>query len=388
MKMTFAKTLGLPVLALMLSAHAQGKNADVDHLGLAALLLSDGNLNRAEAVLKQVEQPDESGQLPKIDYAQYHLLKGLLAFKMGNYEDAEAQYELSIQQGQEDKLIHIYLAQTHYALNNFRAALLDIEHAEEVGEAMASVYSLSAQCHWKLGEYNDAWAALDQGEMKFPSETRYQRQKIYYLIEKGLYQTAIDLAQDYLETKDGGVKEYIALGRALRESGQNQLAAQVLEKAKLLFPDAVAVSTELAHVYVNREELLTASDLFAQATIKEPKLAADTAELYRQAGRLYRALNINGEISDQKAKMKQRLAILVELGDFESVAAMDDALSRLGLYENQDILYAHAYSLYRTGDFPNAKGQLSKITRPDLFKKATELRSAMERCDGATWQCY
>lgn len=388
MNMTMVKALSVSVLAWVLSAQVNAKSQEVDHLGLAALLLSDGNLNRAETVLKQVEQPDEDGQLPKVDYAQYHLLKGLLAFKMGQYEDAEAQYELSLQQGQEDKLIHIYLAQTHYALSNFRAALLDIENAEEVGEAMASVYSLSAQCHWKLGEYDAAWAALDQGEEKFPLETRYQRQKIYYLIEKGLYQTAIELAQNYLETKDGGVKEYIALGRALRESGQNELAAQVLEKAKLLFPESVAVSTELAHVYVNREALLTASDLFAQATIQEPKLAADTAELYRQAGRLYRALNINSEISDQKAKMKQRLAILVELGDFESVAAMDDALSRLGLYENQDILYAHAYSLYRTGDFPTAKGQLSKITRPDLFKKATELRSAMERCDGATWQCY
>ena len=117
-------------------------------------------------------------------------------------------------------------------------------------------------------------------------------------------------------------------------------------------------------------------------------MAADTAELYRQAGRLYRAININSEIPDQKTKMKQRLAILVELSDFESVAAMDDALERLGLYENQDILYAHAYSLYRTGAFDQSRSQLSGLTRPDLFRKATELRSAMEKCEGATWQCF
>jgi len=379
------------LMSLMVSLNVNAKPQEVDHLGLAALLISDGNLNRAEAILNDLSKPNNDGEVIELDYAQYHLLKGLLAFKLGDYEEAEVEYELSIEQGQQDKLIHIYLAQTHYALNEFQLALMDIENSQEVGEAMASVYSLKAQCHWKLTEYNLAWVALDQGVAQFPSETRFDRQKIYYLIEKGLYQTAIKLAKEYLANNantESMVKEYIALGRALRESGQMALATEVLEKAKLLFPQSVPVATELAHVYLKKEQTLSASDIFAQAFILEPKLAADTAELYRQAGRLYRALNINSEISDQKAKMKQRLAILVELSDFESVAAMGSALERLGLYQNQDILYAHAYSLYRTGDFEQARVQLSGLTRPDLFRKATELRSAMEKCEGATWQCF
>ena len=378
-------------ISLMISISSSAKTQDIDYLGLAALLISDGNFDRAEMMLVNVEKPNDEGEVMSIDYAQYHLLKGLLAFKRGDYEDAEAQYELSIEQGQEDKLIHIYLAQTHYALNEFELALNDIENSEEVGQAMASVFSLKAQCHWKIKQYDSAWVALDQGVMQFPSDTRFERQKIYYLIEKGLYQTAITLAKAFLENNENSesmVKEYIALGRALRESGQVKLAVEVLEKAKLLFPTSVPVATELAHVYMKQDQILTASDIFAQAYILEPKLAADTAELYRQAGRLYRALNINSEIPDQKTKMKQRLAILVELSDFESVAAMDDALERLGLYENQDILYAHAYSLYRTGAFDQSRSQLSGLTRPDLFRKATELRSAMEKCEGATWQCF
>jgi len=378
-------------ISLMISISSSAKTQDIDYLNLAALLISDGNFDRAEMMLVNVEKPNEEGEVMSIDYAQYHLLKGLLAFKRGDYEDAEAQYELSIEQGQEDKLIHIYLAQTHYALNEFELALNDIENSEEVGQAMASVFSLKAQCHWKIKQYDSAWVALDQGVMKFLSDTRFERQKIYYLIEKGLYQTAITLAKAFLannENSESMVKEYISLGRALRESGQVKLAVEVLEKAKLLFPTSVPVATELAHVYMKQDQILTASDIFAQAYILEPKLAADTAELYRQAGRLYRALNINSEIPDQKTKMKQRLAILVELSDFESVAAMDDALERLGLYENQDILYAHAYSLYRTGAFNQSRSQLSGLTRPDLFRKATELRSAMEKCEGATWQCF
>jgi tetratricopeptide (TPR) repeat protein len=385
------KVVAAACISLIMSVSTTAKTQEVDHLGLAALLISDGNLNRAESLLSDLENPNKVAEEVKLDYAQYHLLKGLLAFKMGDYESAEVQYELSIEQGQNDKLIHIYLAQTHYALNEFQLSLIDIENSKEVGQAMASVFSLKAQCNWKLAEYDSAWAALDEGAKQFPSETRFDRQKIYYLIEKGLYQTAIDLAKSYLagnEQKSGMVKEYIALGRALRESGQMSLATEVLEKAKLMYPKSVPVATELAHVYLKKEQILTASDIFAQAFILEPKLAADTAELYRQAGRLYRALNINSEISDQKSKMKQRLAILVELNDFESVAAMGSALERLGLYANQDILYAHAYSLYRTGDFMQARVQLSGLTRSDLFRKATELRSAMERCEGATWRCF
>ena len=401
MTMNKIKTVAAVCLGVAISfssVEAKQAEKEVDHLGLAALLISDGNLNRAESLLREleepneIEKPNEKGDSVELDYAQYHLLKGLLAFKLGDYEEAEIQYELSIEQGQQDKLIHIYLAQTHYALNEFQLALNDIANSEEIGRAMASVYSLQAQCHWKLGQYDSAWTALDSGVKQFPNETRFDRQKIYYLIEKGLFQTAIELAKAYLAdprvATDSMVKEYIALGRALRESGQVELAAEVLEKAKLLFPKSVAVATELAHVYLKKEQTLSASDIFAQAYIMEPKLAADTAELYRQAGRLYRALNINGEITDQKSKMKQRLAILVELSDFESVAAMGSALERLGLYENQDILYAHAYSLYRTGDFNQARTQLSALTRPDLFRKATELRSAMEKCEGATWQCF
>ena len=101
-------------ISLMISISSSAKTQDIDYLGLAALLISDGNFDRAEIMLVNVEKPNEEGEVMSIDYPQYHLLKGLLAFKRGDYEDAEAQYELSIEQGQEDKLIHIYLAQTHY----------------------------------------------------------------------------------------------------------------------------------------------------------------------------------------------------------------------------------------------------------------------------------
>ncbi len=304
-----------------------------DPLALAALLISDGNLHRASSELDKLEPTEDD-----LDLAQYYLLRGLLAYKSADYASANMHYLASLNNGQQDPLIQ---------------------------------YSLQAQCHWKLKQYDAAWQALDTGASQFPGDNRFDRQKIYYLIEKGLYQSAIEIAQPFLKTIDGGEKEYLALGRALRGSGQAELAVEVLEKAKLLYPQSSSVLTELAHAYMKQDKLITASDLFSQAYILQPKLASDASELHRQAGRLYRALNI-----------------LVELGDFESVAAMDEALTRLSLYENQDIRYAHAYALFRTGDFDHAKLQLSQLTRADLFRKAIELRKAMDKCEGAAWLCY
>lgn len=392
----FIPIMGL--LASLLFSHslfAAIKSED-DPLNLAALLISDGNLNRAQLVLEAVDVNDAA-----TDLAHYHLLNGLLAFKNQQFQQAVDAYELSVNAGQEDSLIFVYIAQAQYALLNYDLALIAISnyegalqtHAKQSqqqyqGFPQPSIYALQAQCFWQLKMMNQAWQALDNGHAVFSNDSRFDRQKMYYLIEQGLFQQAIEIAQQYLQGNDATDKEYIALGRALRESDQFYLAEQVLEKAKLLFPQSAAVMTELAHVYLKEEKSTVASDLFYQAWVIEPKLAADTAELYRQSGRLYRALNINSEIIDQKAKLKQRLAILIELGDFESVAAMNDAMNRLQLFENQDLRYAHAYALFRTGDFAFAKQQLSQLTRADLFRKATELRKAMDTCEGAAWLCY
>ncbi|HSW60135.1 MAG TPA: hypothetical protein VLJ60_05015, partial [bacterium] len=52
--------------------------------------------------------------------------------------------------------------------------------------------------------------------------------------------------------------------------------------------------------------------------------------------------------------------------------------SRAGLLENEDIIYAFAYSYFMTGNYLKTEDLLSRITRNDLFKKAAELRKSME----------
>ena len=96
---------------------------------------------------------------------------------------------------------------------------------------------------------------------------------------------------------------------------------------------------------------------------------------------------LNGQISDQKVKLRQRLALLLELQRYEQAAAMDDDLRRTGLMDDEDIRYALAYAVFKVGDFDNAEIHLQKLTRPDLFRKAAELRRAIQDCSEDAWQC-
>jgi hypothetical protein len=66
---------------------------------------------------------------------------------------------------------------------------------------------------------------------------------------------------------------------------------------------------------------------------------------------------------------------------------MERDLTRLGLLDDEDIRYALAYAYFKTGDFEATERQLQQLTRPDLFRKAAELRSAIQDCAEDTWQC-
>ena len=58
-----------------------------------------------------------------------------------------------------------------------------------------------------------------------------------------------------------------------------------------------------------------------------------------------------------------------------------------GLIEDEDLRYAIAYALFKTGEVSAAEEHLSALNRPDLFRKAAELRRAIQDCAGERWKC-
>jgi tetratricopeptide (TPR) repeat protein len=232
-----------------------------------------------------------------------------------------------------------------------------------------------------------ALATLDQGAQVFPDDPNFIRRKVFYLVDLGLFKQAVEEGREYLKRSEGKLEDYVALGNALRASGELDEAAVFLEEAQLRFPNSVDVKKVLAHVYIEQGELSAAADLLYKAALLDPDLLAEAAELYRRSGQTNFALMINSRLSDQPEKFRQRLALYLELQNFEQAAAMETPLRRVGLLEDEDLRYAIAYAQFKTGDFDAAEKNLSALNRPDLFRKAAELRRAIQDCVEDSWKC-
>lgn len=381
----FIRILATLLLAGMLNTGFAAEDEDagkVDYLDLAALMLRDGNFDRAMMALDQVD-PEEEG----LDLQRYYTVLGLAHLRRNELESARDALRQAAATPEPESLVFIYLAQVNFQLEAYRETIDALDRAGAAVERLGSVYHMRAQCYWLLENPDWALATLDQAGELFPGDTTFTRRKVFYLVELGLYQEAATLGRTYLEGSAGRLEDYVALGNALRASGELEEAAGFLELANLRYPGNVDVKKSLAHLYIARGELSAAADLLHSAALIEPALMSEAAELYRRSGQTYRALTLNGQLQDQPEKLRQRMALLLELQNFEQAALMETPLYRVGLLQDEDLRYALAYAQFKIGSFDDAEANLSRLTRPDLFRKAAELRRAIQDCTEDSWKC-
>ena len=378
------KQIVLIILALALfSGEAlASKKSDVDYVALAALLMRDGHYDRAQEALKNVDLEDK-----KTDFIRLYTLKGLISMKLNHFKEAIKQFEASIEAGQIDKSIYVYMAQAHFQLKQYQETITALDNAGEAGIQKASFFSLKAQSFWFLKRQSEALETLDLGLAKFAKATTLYKQAFFYLNEIGLYQQALSYGQKLVVVDSKNPSAYTLMGSALKKSKQLDLAKQVLEEGKLRFPKNTDIVVLLAHIYIEQNRVHVAADLFDQASLLDSKYIKEASELYRRAKELYRSLYFNAQISDQKEKLKQRLAILLAFGDYEMAAAMHKALKRVGLIQDEDIRYALAFTLFQSSNYKACEEQLTHLTRSDLFAKAVELRKSIQQCEQAPWEC-
>lgn len=354
----------------------------VNHIELAAVMLKDGHHDRALLALQSVDLEDK-----KTDLARFYTLQGLAYMGLSDLEAAKDSLQLAIKNGQKDSAIYIYLAQSYFGLKDYQKTIDAIQKAGNQVNKNPSLLSMKAESYWHLQDVNAAINALNEGQRLFPADFRFQKRQVFYFVELGLYQEAVRLGRDFLKRSKASVADYIALGNALRLSKEYTEALNILEVARLQFPNDEMVAKLLAHTYLDQGKLNSAAFILEQAAFLNPNLQAEAAELYRRAGRFHMALTLNESISDQKVKLKQRLSILLALKRFENAANMEASLYRTGLLEDQDVRYALAYAYFSSRRFPQAAKHLDHLTNAELFRKGTELRRLMEVCKDEPWQC-
>jgi tetratricopeptide (TPR) repeat protein len=376
-------TITAAALSLLLAAGtAFGSDDDVDYVALGAQLLRDGHYERAAEMLAKVDPTAEG-----TDLVTYHTARGMVALEGRQQAEAAQAFADAIAAGQSDPLIHLYRAQALFGLDQFEDALAALDLAGEGVHALTASWLMRAHAQWMLGRRQDAMDTLSRAGTQFPGNTAFERRQVFYLIEAGLFQQAADLGRQYLAHADAKAADYAAIGSALRQSRSYDEALRFLERARLRFPDDGAIAKALAQTWLARGDVRAAAELLAGQAEREPELLPEAAELMRRAGQGVRALALNSRISDQEKKLKQRVGLLLELRRYEQVAGMEDALFRVGLLADEDVRYALAYSRFRGGDFEAAEIHLAALKRPELFRKATELRRLMQDCADSRWSC-
>ncbi|HMB38119.1 MAG TPA: tetratricopeptide repeat protein [Wenzhouxiangellaceae bacterium] len=364
-------------------AEAENPQEPVEFLSLAAVLIGDGNYQRARNILARVDTRAED-----LDLARYHTLAGLVALNLDELPLAATEFEDAIAAGQTEPVVRLYLAQAYFGQARYEQTLEQLDLADADTTRVPSVFLMRAQSHWELENYAAAWEVLGRGRAEFPDRAGdFARRQVFLLVDQGLYQEAADQGLQFLESGLGTSDDAVAIGNALRETGQYRQAAVILEKARLSAPENVMLGKVLSHVYLDQGRELAAADVMRTTALHDNGLASDAAELYKRAGWLIQALSLNAQVIDQPKKLKQRLAIFLELNRFEQAAGMERDLIRVGLLGDEDIRYALAYALFKSGDFERAEQHLQQLTRSDLFRRAVELRRAMEQCAESPWMC-
>jgi predicted Zn-dependent protease len=378
-----ARIIQLALLTCLLAAPVWAAQEDeIDYLDLAALMLRDGNLERAIVALDQVQLEEEG-----VDLLRYYTLRGMAHLRRDEPGPAIEALKAAIATGPAESVVYVYLAQAYFEQDRYREVLRTLDAVWSELDKVASVYHMRAQCHWLLDEPGPAIAVLDQASESFPQEASFLRRKVFFLVELGLFREAAEQGRIYLSRSKGKLEDYVALGNAMRASGEPEEAILLLERARLIYPGKPEVNKVLAHAYLELGQANTAAGLIYEAAQWDASLTGEASELYRRAGRPYRALMLNGQITDQKVKFRQRLALLLELQRWEQAAAMEGDLRRTGLLDDEDIRYALAYAVFKAGDFDKSEGYLQTLFRPDLFRKAAELRRAIQDCSEDQWKC-
>lgn len=419
--------ISIILLFLSFTVPAHGQDADeasgIDHLALANLMVYDGRLDKAEAELSRVDKTSKT-----FDAARYYTIRGVLASKKESYEKAIENYLMALeatkaktfeapkvekekkylfslgksevenepepafdgQKVKKEKLenLHMQLSQAYYHVKDYAHTVKHLDMAGNRGRDRAALFAIRAECYWKIEKPKDAIHALNRGLKLFAEDAMLLKQKYHYFAELGLYQAAIENAKKYMGVTDAGANAYILLAQLLIEAEQADKAAEILELARGKFSQNAEIKMLLGHIYMEKGMNFTAARLFKEATYNDKKYLKDAVEMYRRIKDFSHAIYLNTQMSDKVEKLKQKVAIYLDRGEFEKVIGLTDGLKRYNLLEDDNLRYALAYSYYMAKDYPKAEMHVKKIQDNDLFAKGTVILKNIEKCRENSTECF
>ena len=415
------KTLSLLVL-LSTSSYAKTTDDSINHIALATLMIYDAKYKKAYEELALVDKKSAT-----YDEANYFTVLGVLNAKQSKTKKAIVAYKRAIQATKtkkflapkittkekylfsigsdnsdkkkvayfdaeakrQEKLSGLYmnLTQQYYKLKDYKNSVASLESAGEAGKNRATLYTLRAECYYKQGFASKAISSLNAGIEKFPDNTLLLKQKFYYFADLKLYQAAIETSKVYMQKVGVSSKEYIALSQMLIGANEIDTAIALLEESKLLFPKDAKIGILLGHMYLKKDMKHTTAHLFEESSYYDKQYLKDAVEMNRRAGNNLHALYLNTQNIDKVEKLKQKIAIYLNAGEYRKIIGLIKALKRYKMLDNDQLRYAVAYSYYMAGDYEKAEKHLKYIQDSELFSKATVIRKNIEKCTNNELEC-
>lgn len=367
----------------MAFAHAalDARYDDYDSFDLVQVLIDDGKLELAQKELDGMSREEKRN-------SSYGYLSGVVQFKKKNYKASEKLLE-DVQFAKNSAEAHqrnLYLARSYFQIERFERCARAFKDGVLSSLASDEDFIQASICEQKQGAPEKAWATL---------VGRFQRNASFtlllaideFLLKEKLFNVAKQMSLEWLAVMSKQGADFLTVADLFQKSGDGEGRLAVLEMGRVKYPLDVDINLNLNQIYYEKGMVLAVEEGFSRAALVDGKYAYHAAEINRQAGRYERSQFFNAAIPDEKERLKQKLAIYVDKGEFALIASMEPALQRMSLIHDDEVRYALAYSLVRSGNYERPLMYLSKITNKDLLEKTVILRNALSECVQKNTSC-
>lgn len=384
MKKYILKFYAISLISLLLFTSvipAYAEDADIDYEQVAALLIKEKFYDRAIVTLNKIKKEDVE------DKGKYNALYGLAYLRQRSFATALRYLEESILHKQENvSEIYLNLAETYNQLERPQDALKILQKVTPNEQQKPIYVLLKSSAYWLNKQPNEAFSLINSNLAALPPTTS-KLKKVQWLIELNLVQAAQPYLDELLR-KQIQPSQILALAGLLRKGNHLETAVALLEKARLIFEDNENIAMELADAYLRTNRKFAAISILENYARRHGKLYAELALLHAQVGNLYLASFYQVFIKDDKQRLEQKLAVLLEEENYLMITALNTQFDTNGLTDKEEVRYALAFSYFKTGQFERADFYLNQISKTDLFEKATEVKRRISSCRTSPEQCY
>lgn len=371
------------ILLISLSSYAalDARYDDYDSFELVQVLIDDGKLDLARKELDGLSREEKRD-------ARFDLLNGVISYKKSLYADSidplkRAAFAV---QSENAKVRDLYLGRAYYFLERNELCAKTFKNGIQSSLAKDEDTIFYATCERRNQSADKAWALLSAAIKRAPTLALLQAASELLLSEK-LANVAKDINLQWLALYSKQSSDFIAVAEIFNKHKDTDGRLAVLEMGRVKHPLDLDLNLHLNQIYYEKGMLLAVEEGFARATQVDSKYAYHAAEINRQVGRYERSQFFNASIPDERERLKQKLAIYVDKGQFALIASMEPALQRTSLINDDEVRYALAYSLVRSGQYTRPMQYLAKITNKDFLEKTVLLRNALAECVEKNTSC-